>query len=397
MIFYINDNYIFKTKKKGKNINLIFKNNCIKNFNKNYIEVLNDNNIITPKCNFCNSDIDIEIEYTINENIINIYGVTFKNYYCYGKNESCSGRLFNPNSVDFVSKAYKLDRESALKKIKSRNKSPFYKENHKTIEEYSNYQKRNLDFFMNKFGDDGFNKYEIYLEKLKFGTSFDGFCKKNQNVDIDLLKNEWKIIQNKKDNSSLEYFISICDNESDAIELFKEKIKKTKNDLNSYISKYGIDEGTKKYNNKIEKYKNSMIEYYKSDRIKTTSYSQEASTFFDNLIIELNKINIFNNCNYKYKENEIGIYNEDSKTCYFYDFYIPEYNLIIEYNGLRYHPKTLNDDFKNIGDKDIKYFYNRDKMKMELAIKNGFKYLIVWEDDNEIEKIIKKIINICTH
>jgi very-short-patch-repair endonuclease len=75
-----------------------------------------------------------------------------------------------------------------------------------------------------------------------------------------------------------------------------------------------------------------------------------------------------------------------------YDFYLPDYNLLIEVDGIFYHGK-------NIKDEDLKYDMQKksrriDKLKNKLAEDNGFNLLRVWEDEIEqFEKIIKYELN----
>lgn len=79
------------------------------------------------------------------------------------------------------------------------------------------------------------------------------------------------------------------------------------------------------------------------------------------------------------------------------DFYLPEYNTIIEVFGDYWHanPKLFNFD-KIIFRTPVEEIWKRDKRKQEIFLENGMKYIILWEDEinnnlNEIKKIICKI------
>ena len=74
-------------------------------------------------------------------------------FYCFDKG-ACPGKKLNPNSVEFVSAIRGVSQEAALKLIHTRNKSPFYKENHKSENEYAKYQ-----------GSRVFNKSEEDIKK----------------------------------------------------------------------------------------------------------------------------------------------------------------------------------------------------------------------------------------
>jgi hypothetical protein len=71
---------------------------------------------------------------------------------------------------------------------------------------------------------------------------------------------------------------------------------------------------------------------------------------------------------------------------YFYDFYIPEKNLIIEYNGDFWHgnPEKYNEnDIIGIGSTKMKAKnkWEIDKNKKEYAILKGYEYITIWESD----------------
>lgn len=76
----------------------------------------------------------------------------------------------------------------------------------------------------------------------------------------------------------------------------------------------------------------------------------------------------------------------------FYDFYLPDYNLLIEVDGDFWH---CNPDTKHKIPKynTQKYNLERDRIKNEWAIQNGYKLLRFWENDikNNVKKI-KKIL-----
>ncbi len=72
-----------------------------------------------------------------------------------------------------------------------------------------------------------------------------------------------------------------------------------------------------------------------------------------------------------------------------YDFYLPDYNLLIEYQGIQ-HEKSFN----HFGGKEkLKKQQEHDKRKKEYANKNGYKLLEIWYYDfDNIENILKKYI-----
>lgn len=93
---------------------------------------------------------------------------------------------------------------------------------------------------------------------------------------------------------------------------------------------------------------------------------------------------------YKVKQS----YRVDTKIC---DVYVPEINLIIEYNGDYWHcnPNKYDKDYFN--KKKNKYaweLWEYDKKKLELLRSFGYNLEVVWEDDYKSDKtIINNIIN----
>ena len=71
---------------------------------------------------------------------------------------------------------------------------------------------------------------------------------------------------------------------------------------------------------------------------------------------------------------------------YIYDFYLPELNLILEYNGSYWHANpaiyksgTL---IQMVGFKDkilVDYIWDKDELKKQSAIKQGYSFAVVWE------------------
>lgn len=67
-----------------------------------------------------------------------------------------------------------------------------------------------------------------------------------------------------------------------------------------------------------------------------------------------------------------------------YDIFVPEKNLIIEYNGDYWHCNPLKysaDYFNKSANKTAKEIWDKDETKKIDAINNGFKYCRIWEND----------------
>ena len=81
--------------------------------------------------------------------------------------------------------------------------------------------------------------------------------------------------------------------------------------------------------------------------------------------------------------------------CYRYDFYIPDYNIIIEVHGIQhYEDSFVGINSKNRKIKTLKEEQQNDKIKQELALKNGIKnYIILDCRESTLEWIKNSIIN----
>jgi hypothetical protein len=100
----------------------------------------------------------------------------------------------------------------------------------------------------------------------------------------------------------------------------------------------------------------------------------------ENIGIWLNNKGIKYQFQYKVKINNSNHY---------YDFYISDYNIMIEFNGLQ-HYKPI----KFFGCQEgFNYLQERDKIKEKYCLENQIKLLIIRYDDN-IEEILNKTLNV---
>ena len=76
--------------------------------------------------------------------------------------------------------------------------------------------------------------------------------------------------------------------------------------------------------------------------------------------------------------------------------FIKSKKIIIEYNGVLFHPKNEKSDWINPMNKTLSSedAYNKQKRKIETAIDSGFSTFEIWsDDDNKIEKCLEFIKN----
>lgn len=127
-------------------------------------------------------------------------------------NSKCRSTKLNPNSVEFVSGAYRISREEALQVIHSRNSSPFYVENYESNDEYISHQSHSEMSDADRKSAHEKRLSTYYFNKEKFINTY--------GVDI------WKESQQVKDSSSIEYFIK-KHGEIEGPQYFLDKIKRT--------------------------------------------------------------------------------------------------------------------------------------------------------------------------
>lgn len=348
--------------------------------------------------------------------------------YCYGLNKECPGRKLNPNSVEFISSVLLLSKEEALKYIKENNTSCFYKENWDNEEDYINYQKRDIGYFKKKYKEKAEEEYEKYKNKISYSNSKQGYIDKYGKEKGEAI---FKEISTKKDSMSYKFFLkkNSYDYEKASIEYEKRKESVLIN-LDFFINKFNdIEIGIEEFEKHKINISNTMKKYHstltKEERVKKhsiytllnkiedleerkeiynnwlkkvtvpiTRASKESLLVFNEVIDFLKSINI--NDIYIGKDDNKEYFIRDDDYIFFYDFTILSKKIIIEYNGVAFHPKLENiETFKPIGTKlTPTELYNKQKYKIDLAKSSGFKVLEIWSDDEyKVQKCINFIKN----
>jgi hypothetical protein len=89
---------------------------------------------------------------------------------------------------------------------------------------------------------------------------------------------------------------------------------------------------------------------------------------------------------------------ENREKYFFYDLCFRDLGIMVEYQGVAYHPKSLDLNFippyKSMGSKlDV---WNKDRLKEDLARRNEFEVEYIWSDnvDEDIKRISEKIKNL---
>lgn len=260
-----------------------------------------------------------------------------------------------------------------------------YQVNKSSIEDWDSKQLLkggSLENFIKRHGiEEGTIRYKNYINKCK--NPINKFIQKYGESQGVLKYKEWV----NKTPRSKEDYIRIF-GEEEGLKRHNEKIKKSSNNIENFIRLYGDVEGKIKY----EKFINSLIN---RKPIKNSKESYIVIEILKDLEIDEDMIE-----SYFTSKTEFFLIG-DKHTC-FYDFYIKELNLIIDYHGEIYHPQTekysleeakiifeSNKAKKNKFEKQ----YNKDLYRSELAKNEGYNYIVIWSYDNK-ESIKNKIKNI---
>jgi len=190
-----------------------------------------------------------------------------------------------------------------------------------------------------------------------------------------------------KTKLSVDYWINLGYNLNEANKLRTPFVDQCKNDLCSYIKKYGIDIGTKKYEDRCLNYKVSMS-LNKQNRKSGGYVSKESLKFFVPLYKFCRRLGISKTSIYFGISGSKEYFIRDNTLSFnggkFYDFCIPSINLIIEYNGSFWHPRTKESWRNPYIDFDSAII--SEKYKRELCELRGFNMFEVWSDDNKLDK-----------
>jgi very-short-patch-repair endonuclease len=320
--------------------------------------------------------------------------------------------------------------EEAKIVLKQNNKSPFYKENHENENSYKQSQSRSLESYIEKYGDeDGRKRYKEHINKISFQNSLEGYKRKygdKEGIKI------FEKVNSKKDSMSLEYFLQKNDNNMFvALKEYEDRKKGVDVSIKSLISKYGQEMGLLKHQERVNKsnqtlenrqdkekifksraitidnlkkkygtYEEALSRYNdwrKKVSVPICRASKESLETFEPLIdILINQFDVKIEDIYIGHKEKSEFFIRKDEFLYFYDFTIRSKKIIIEFNGVLFHPKLENTDWINPFDKkiDSKTAYNKQQNKIKIAVESGFKVLEIWSDeDNNLDRCVNFIKN----
>jgi len=276
-----------------------------------------------------------------------------------------------------------LSEAEALQKVKSIQSKASLK---KTFEKRSEIANESSPYKIETWIKKGLSQKEAEFEvKSRRKSNIEYWQKRGFSVEESKLKvSEFQtsVAKNSKPDdcvpTQLKYWIKKGYDEESAKKMLSER--QATFTLEKCISKYGEIEGTKKWEARQLKWKESVfndLQWIGGGKSKIS----------DNLFTLLNIDGSL------YGKNERFIRNDS--IVYKYDFCVKTNRKIIEFNGDYWHcnPKIYSPDFYHtIKRMNAQEIWDHDKLKESVAISKGYDYLVIWESEYKLfpEETINK-------
>lgn len=265
-----------------------------------------------------------------------------------------------------------------------------------------------LDFFMKKTNGD-LEEAKKLLNKRQSTTSKESFIKRFGEIEgVKQFESHFKNIHAKvqgQSYNSLDSFI-VKYGEVEGISKFRAAKELGAHTLDNFIRKYGVTIGTEKYNSWKASTARTLVNFqktygvdegeerYKKYRSKfggtMGKASNESMVVFQSIVDFIISLGLEDDLyigvdGYK----EYFLFDKKNDIFYLYDFTLREAKIIIEYNGIAYHPrkeKLSESEWLNWKEPYSKMTadekFENDQRKIKFAEKQGFKVLEIWSDDS---------------
>lgn len=322
---------------------------------------------------------------------------------CYSRSPENIARKYNCS----IEEAQKIFHERNGRAQQSRDNLP--EEEKARINKLRRNDKQSL---INRYGEkEGLRRYEERIAKFKQSISLESLIERYGEEEGQKIYNE----RNAARSSSLESLIKKYGEEEGTARYQQQVSKKAHaQTLQGYIDRYGFDEGCVRFKQRQQKFLDAwakktpeelarirnlqvqslekMIERYGEENGRQRYYnwmqtrrfraSAESLKVFVPLYTWLldngyNDDDIF--FGYESKK-EFFICNNDE--FYSYDFCIKSLQLIFEFNGILYHPKSADQENWHMpySDMTAKQKFEYDQHKLQFAKNRGYKTIVLWED-----------------
>lgn len=393
--------------------------------NYELLQYLESFNLTIPTCKICNNLVKNSIKFIKTDISYTPISVNLLSEFC--RKLPCDSKALNNMSKEYLRKVKGLTESQiteflsmkAKKGVDTNIKNGVYLDpsNNPYSKEYWN--KRGLnghDIITNRVNKSKLTKSTRNYPKSSNAYSIDYWLSKGLSIE------EAKFKINSRNHVRPEYWITRGHSEDESIKLARDSANVVS--LDKYIKKYGEVEGTKKHIEFVNKIKHSFtiegiaknhgITFNEAKKIKANRikkfvdsnlgyiYSNESVKFFDKIIENLPD-QLRNRC--QYGLDEYFEYNNSVGSYHYYDFTIPYLKICIEYNGTAFHPKEVNDTWKQLFTNKSAYdVFKLDEIKKNYLVSLDWDYYIVWSDSDLLkhsielsEIIIKKYNNYGTN
>ncbi len=235
--------------------------------------------------------------------------------------------------------------------------------------------------------------------KNQHSKKYEEYLLEYENIDVKKLEQEWE--DGREERNKLRIQRTLANNKKlylspkermtdEQYKNFRDKMSKVFT-LEWFVEKYGIELGTKKYEERSQAV--SANSYFKKyNQTNKNNWSKISQELFWELHRRVSKF--YKQIYFAQLNHEYGC--ETNKN---FDFVILDNKKVIEFNGDHWHanPKLYKEDeiplkFLN---RTAKQCWEEDSEKIEKAIKNGYTIKVVWESDfmKNREKIILECLD----
>lgn len=196
----------------------------------------------------------------------------------------------------------------------------------------------------------------------------------------------------KVNGSSVGWFVSKY-GDTVGLVMYEEVCKAKGHTLENYVKRFGTAEGTLRF----EQYNTVSRHVYSSK--SANAFFEELHNILNSKLKEYSSLSVY----FAQKSKEFCKFDKSSNKVYFYDYALPEYKIIVEYNGDLFHanPKIYESatipPFRG-NTLTASEMWKRDKLKHDAAASHGFDILYVWESDvksNKDAELVRIVNEIC--
>lgn len=273
-------------------------------------------------------------------------------------------------------------------------------------------KKQSKQAFIERYGEEeGTKRYEERVAKFKRSTSLTGLVERYGEEEGTRLFNERNLSRSSSLNSLIEKY-----GEEEGRLRYQQQVERKAHaqTLQGYIDRYGFELGCERYQQRQQKFVESwnnkspdelarirnlqkqsletmqqrygeeegLKRYHQWLQTRRFRASAESLKVFVPMYTWLLDQGFEDDDIYFGYQGKKEFFIIEGKEFFSYDFCIKSLHLIVEFNGILYHPKTRDQKDWHIPYCDLtaEQKYDMDQHKMSVAQQHGFKVIVLWED-----------------